>query len=470
MEDILSFENDCILYDYTSYDLYLNDFQNKFEKNILNINLQNYSVYKNTNVYKMINLIQNNVHSKIHNSNILFIIGEYYYYYYKNYEKAIEYYQKAIDQDNNSIALNKLGLTHFFGNGVEQNYQKAIKYFQKAINKDNNSNALNNLGMLYHDGRGVEQNYQKAIEYYQKAIEQNNNSDALNNLGILYDNGKGVEQNYHKAIEYYQKAIEQDNNSDALNRISLLYYYGNGVEQNYQKAIEYYEKAIEQDNNSNALAFLGDIYERGAGVEVNYQKAIEYYEKAIEEDNNSNALAFLGDIYERGVGVEVNYQKAIEYYQKSIEQNDNNIYALKYITRLYYSINNYKKYYYYFDLSIINNVEIDTIDYEKLEEINIKELSELYYKFKSSTLKIQILDIIFNTLIPKKNISYAYDSDYIHIFLRGVKEGLFNIDNLHKKIFMTLYEEYCETTKSKMENKFNVKIPKLLTNTVLEFL
>ena len=174
-------------------------------------------------------------------------------------------------------------------------------------------------------------------------------------------------------------------------------------------------------------------------------------------------------LYEQGLGVEQNYQKAVEYYEKAIEQ-DNNSSALNNITNIYFQYENYKKYYYYFDLSIINNIEIEITDYEKLNEITIKELSKLYYKFKSSTLKMKILNIIFTTINPEKYISYAYHIEYIHIFLKGIKEGLFDSNKLHTKFFMIVYKEYSEKNKEKIEIIFNRKIPKLLSNTILEFL
>jgi len=108
------------------------------------------------------------------------------HYYNKDYEKAEEYYKKAIDAGNND-ALNNLGNLY---DEQKQEYLKAEEYYKKAINAGIND-ALNNLGALYYE----QKEYSKAEEYYKKAIDAGNNN-ALNNLRILY-----TEQNEHTKLE-----------------------------------------------------------------------------------------------------------------------------------------------------------------------------------------------------------------------------------------------------------------------------
>ena len=50
----------------------------------------------------------------------------------------------------------------------EKDYEKALEYFQKAA-EAGNAKAMNNIGNLYYDGLGVEQDEAKAEEWYAKA-------------------------------------------------------------------------------------------------------------------------------------------------------------------------------------------------------------------------------------------------------------------------------------------------------------
>ena len=100
-----------------------------------------------------------------------------------------------------------LGLAYENGYGVEQDYQKAIEWYQKAA-QQGLAKAQSNLGGMYANGHGVKQDYQKAIEWYQKAAQQGL-AKAQYNLGLVYENGYGVTQDYEEAMFWYQKAADQ---------------------------------------------------------------------------------------------------------------------------------------------------------------------------------------------------------------------------------------------------------------------
>lgn len=97
--------------------------------------------------------------------------------------------------------------------GVTQDYAKALEWYEKAAEQEN-SDAMNRIGILYANGAGVEQDYTKALEWYEKAAELGNDM-AMNNLGVMYANGYGVEQDYTKALEWYEKAAELGNEKAA---------------------------------------------------------------------------------------------------------------------------------------------------------------------------------------------------------------------------------------------------------------
>ncbi len=160
----------------------------------------------------------------------------------KNYEKAVEWYQKAAAQGLSSAQCN-LGFCYESGRGVTQNYDKAVELYQKAA-EQGNSNAQCNLGFCYEKGRGVTQNYEKAVEWYQRAAAQGLSRAQLN-LGFCYEKGRGITQNYEKAVEWYQKAAAQGNSIAQCN-LGLCYKYGKGVEINIGKAKEWLQKSADQ--------------------------------------------------------------------------------------------------------------------------------------------------------------------------------------------------------------------------------
>jgi superkiller protein 3 len=102
-------------------------------------------------------------------------------------------------------------------------YDKAIEYYNKAIELNPDyAVAYYNLGNVYNNkgdyGKAIEY-YNKAIEYYNKAIELNPDSvDAYNNLGIAYN----IKSDDDKAIEYYNKAIELNPGSIAYTIWKML--------------------------------------------------------------------------------------------------------------------------------------------------------------------------------------------------------------------------------------------------------
>ncbi len=96
------------------------------------------------------------------------------------------------------------------GHGVHRNYQKALEYYQKATDtKDNNlrSWAYNNLGEMYEHAKGVEKDYSQALQYYKQATEIGN-ATAYNNLADLYKYGKGTTKDEKMAQKYYEKACD----------------------------------------------------------------------------------------------------------------------------------------------------------------------------------------------------------------------------------------------------------------------
>ncbi|OJW69903.1 MAG: hypothetical protein BGO68_03215 [Candidatus Amoebophilus sp. 36-38] len=64
-----------------------------------------------------------------------------------------------------------LGDIYYYGWGIDKDYQKALETYQKAAKKEH-SHAQFQIGEIYFNGWGVTKDYQKALEAYEKAADQ----------------------------------------------------------------------------------------------------------------------------------------------------------------------------------------------------------------------------------------------------------------------------------------------------------
>ncbi len=197
-------------------------------------------------------------------------------------EAEINYYISSAQ--NNPEKLYNIGQLYYDGICVEQNYQKAIEYYEKAA-EQGIPEAISILGYMYDVGLGVKQDFEKAKKLYEKAAEQGI-SGAISNLGYMYENGLGVKQDFEKAKKLYEKAAEQGN-SVAISNLGFMYHYGMGVEQDSEKAIELFEKSAKQGNEGAKRSIMRYRYSNGERIEYAqlfflegvFHKNDSYYEK-----------------------------------------------------------------------------------------------------------------------------------------------------------------------------------------------
>ena len=181
-----------------------------------------------------------------------------------NYDKAIEYYEKALNSDlknygedhpNVATYRNNLGATW----KAKGEYDKAIEYYEVALNSDLKNfgenhpkvaTRWNNLGEVWR----AKGKYDKAIGYYEKALNSDlknfgenhpNIAAHQNNLGVAW-NAKGE---HDKAIEYLEKALKSDLKTFGENHSNVATYRNNlgtafNAKGEYDKAIEYLEKSL----------------------------------------------------------------------------------------------------------------------------------------------------------------------------------------------------------------------------------
>jgi len=137
-----------------------------------------------------------------------------YYKLQKGTESIIEYKNTIALSPNDGVALRGLGNVYY---EIEEDYDNAIEYFEKAIKEDEEDSKpiYYKLGWLYND----KERYDDAIKILLKAIEYDSeDSGYREELGYAY---------YQK--EEYEFAITQLNKAISLDDASKLGYYYKGL-------------------------------------------------------------------------------------------------------------------------------------------------------------------------------------------------------------------------------------------------
>ena len=103
--------------------------------------------------------------------------------YEPDYEKALYWYSRAVDEAGDVQGYLALGRLCFYGHGVEQDFKKAQWYFLQAA-EIKNPLALLMLGRIYERGLGVQIDLEKAEDYYLQSAKTGN-IYAMRNLGVI---------------------------------------------------------------------------------------------------------------------------------------------------------------------------------------------------------------------------------------------------------------------------------------------
>ena len=224
-------------------------------------------------------------------------------------KKKVRDYSERISQYKDEKYYNE---NDWYWKAIEEfdnkEYEKAINYFTKAIElKKDFIDAYNNRGNSYKK-KG---DYDNALLNYTKAIEYSRNfAKGYYNRGNVYDDIR----EYDKAIDEYTKAIRLNpNDVDSYTNRGVAYYH-NG---DYEKAIRDYLSAIEiksddiisHKNLSEALLVTGE-----------YGKGFEYIQKVNTlkmEDKDEAYLKYLECIIIKVLGkdtqlVDLEYDKILK--------------------------------------------------------------------------------------------------------------------------------------------------------------
>lgn len=254
---------------------------------------------------------------KINPSKVYLYLNSQVQYRNGNNQQAISLGQRAINLDQNFLAVYPIVANSYERLG---NKEKALKYYfdyvlrsEKLDNQAHLIQAYIKLGWFYQlDGQ-----YVKAKELYDKAInlsrqlnDKQNLAVALRKLAVWNIDMK----NYDQALDLLTKSVsinqEHSNNSEKAKNLASDYFDIGLVFANkndYTAAKEFYEKSLKifqrlklKNELSDCYFNLGEIFL----LEKQYQQALDYYLKGLkidQEHNNKLNLAsdynMIGELY-----------------------------------------------------------------------------------------------------------------------------------------------------------------------------
>ena len=212
----------------------------------------------------------------------------------KDYEKAVEYYRKAVDLGHIE-AQYRLGWAYNHGEGVPQDYMKAAELYEKAV-EQGYANAQLNLCLLYAYGQGVPQDFHKAVVLFHKARKQGYRvwnyvmsphcKTAKEDIDKLHEIEEIVEQYVREEMEQTTGPCPKLRRAAEQGDAHAQFKYGIACCREapaYAKRAEWWTKAAEQ-GHVEAQYELGCLFYTGErGVLQDYEKAVYWLGKAKEK-------------------------------------------------------------------------------------------------------------------------------------------------------------------------------------------
>ena len=184
-------------------------------------------------------------------------------------------------------AQTALGQRYELGHGVERNRDKAVKWYQRAIEQDNPL-AMFLLGQMYETDAQSDRDYRRAARLYMRAADQDH-AAAQARLAQLYELGLGVPQDFTAAATWYTAAAKQWKLSEHY-PLGSTYAIGRGDKKNSSDAIRWFERAAAL-GVAEAQFDLGLAYEVGNGVQINLEKSMAWYQKAAAQGHDRATIA-----------------------------------------------------------------------------------------------------------------------------------------------------------------------------------
>jgi tetratricopeptide (TPR) repeat protein len=187
---------------------------------------------------------------------------------------ALEYIEKKFPESVEAL----LKLSELFY--IVKQYQKAIDYVNKALKIDENlAKAYYLKGSIYRESGDTS----KAISSLETAIEQDNKyEDAFCDIGVIYSARKNT-----LAFEYYNNALKiNPTNENAKYGIAKLL---QDIGKTDEAIMKYEAMILSNPLNENCLYNLGALYSE---IKKDNTKALDYFTKAIAVNPNYTQAYF----------------------------------------------------------------------------------------------------------------------------------------------------------------------------------
>jgi tetratricopeptide (TPR) repeat protein len=227
----------------------------------------------------------------LYNLGIIYHNQKKYHEALKQYEKAIEIYERLGDLSGKIACLNNIGLLY----QDQRDYNKALKQYDSVMkfqkfdvleyNKEV-AEACYYSGLIYHD----QENFNKALQQYDKAIKIFNQlsdladlATCLYNIGNIYhikEKSSEALKNYKDALDIYDQLNDLWGRATCNNNIGLI--HQDNMEYNealryFKEAIKIYDDLDDKESKAKTLVNIGSIH----FYHGNYRKALKYYEEAL---------------------------------------------------------------------------------------------------------------------------------------------------------------------------------------------
>lgn len=174
----------------------------------------------------------------------------------KDYSKAYMAFESAASRKY-GLGYYGLGLIFEGGAGVEKDYQKAEDYYRKAVDKGC-SEAYVSWGNLYHiGGYGINKDEREAVMLWKKAADKGN-VNGMYKYGVCLLEGCFVKKDEVLAFSYFLKCAKKMH-SDSQYLVGRALFYGQGTKMDKVEAFKWLIKAKENGSN-NAKALIDKVY------------------------------------------------------------------------------------------------------------------------------------------------------------------------------------------------------------------
>lgn len=215
-----------------------------------------------------------------------------------SYDSAAYYYTKAGDSTGIIKSLNYVGEVY----KNDKNYKRAVEYYEKAMQLAGALNRKAQLTEAYFNIADASYNYDTVMagKYYKKCLDLSRSTgDRINefyslvNLGLLSNR----QYDFISGKNYFNNALSLTNFID--NKSDIAYCYsriGDGLvyELDFEKSDGYYKKAYNIYDSAGSLSNMGfQLLNLGfnAVSRGDFVQSVSYYEKAIHfGDSSANSL------------------------------------------------------------------------------------------------------------------------------------------------------------------------------------